>query len=220
MGLDMNVALIGATGFVGSAVLEELVARGHRVTAIARGAKPELNSEYVTWHKSDVYDTEALAKVLAGSEVVINAFNAGWNNPNLYEDYLKGSRSIQSAAKTANVPKLFVVGGAGSLYGDDGTQLVDGPDFPEDYKPGATAARDYLAELAHEAELDWVFLSPPIEFNQAGPTERTGAYRTGGDTPVCNEQGHSIISAPDLALAIVDEVEINGRHRERFTVGY
>src|SRR6266571_1278986 len=157
----MKIALIGATGFVGSAVLNEALNRGHEVTAIARNTnKITISSEKLKTVIADVDNTEALSKVLAGNDAVVNAFNAGWTNPNLYNDFIIGSESIQQAVKLSGVKRLLVVGGAGSLEMAPGVQLVDTPEFPAEWKSGATAARDYLNILKKETELNWTFISP------------------------------------------------------------
>lgn len=214
----MNIALIGATGFVGSAVLNEALNRGYEVTAIARDtSKIIAKSEKLTLVTADVYDTEALAKILKGHDAVVNAFNAGWTNPNLYEDFIKGSESIQQAVKLSGVKRLLVVGGAGSLEIAPGVQLVDTPEFPAQWKSGATAARDYLNTIKKETELDWTFLSPAINLH---PGTRTGAFRLGTDQPVFDTDHKSAISVEDMAVAIIDELEQNQFIKRRFTLGY
>ena len=145
----MKVAVIGATGFVGQNLVKELTSRGHQVIAIARNTSALADQADVTPQQVDVNDVQALATAINGADVVVSAFNAGWTNPNLYNDFLKGSKDIQQAVKTAGVNRLIVIGGAGSLF-IDGNQLVDGPDFPADYKAGATAARDYLNNVEEE----------------------------------------------------------------------
>lgn len=214
----MNIALIGATGFVGSAVLNEALNRGYEVTAIARDTnKITINSEKLTLVNADVYDTKALAKILKGHDAVVNAFNAGWTNPNLYDDFIKGSESIQEAVKLSDVKRLLVVGGAGSLEIAPGVQLVDSPQFPAEWKSGATAARDYLNIIKKENVLDWTFLSPAINLH---PGTRTGTFRLGTDQPVFDADHKSEISVEDMAIAIIDELEQNQFIRKRFTLGY
>lgn len=215
----MNIALIGATGSVGSAVLEELQTRGHDVIAVARHADAIPASERVTPVALDVRDEKALAEAIRGCDAVVSAYNPGWTNPDYRKDFFDASRAIVAAAKDAGVGRLLVVGGAGSLY-VNGAQLVDGPGFPEAFRGAAGAVRDYLEELKKEETLDWVFLSPAIEYGPGGTTERTGAYRLGLDEPVFDAEGRSRISAPDMAIAIVDEMEKPAHHRARFTVGY
>ncbi|CAM3828779.1 NAD(P)-dependent oxidoreductase [Mucilaginibacter galii] len=213
----MKVAIIGATGFVGPKVVNEALNRGYEVTAFARQPeKLEIENEKLTKQSVDINDTEILANLLVGHDAVISTFNAGWTNPNLYEDFLKGSRSIQAATKQAGIKRYITVGGAGSLY-IHGAQLVDGPHFPAEYKPGATAARDYLTELRNENELDWTFVSPAINLH---PGTRTANFRLGTEEPVFNTEGKSEISAEDLAVALLDELEKNQFVKQRFTLGY
>jgi putative NADH-flavin reductase len=216
----MKIALIGASGFVGKAVLHELLERKHQVTAIVRHPEKLNSAENLTVSATDVMDQAALAEVLKGHDAIISSYNAGWTNPNLYEDFLKGSQSIQEAAKKAGVKRLLVIGGAGSLYIAPGQQLVDTEAFPKEYKPGALAARDYLNQLKEENELDWTFLSPAIEMNPMTAGIRRGSYRTGLDNPVMDENGRSLISVEDMAIAIVDEIEQPKHIRKRFTVAY
>jgi len=214
----MNIALIGATGFVGSAVLNEALNRGYEVTAIARNtSKITVKSERLTLLTADVYDTEGLAKVLKGHDAIVNTFNAGWTNPNLYDDFIKGSESIQEAVKLSGVKRLLVVGGAGSLEIAPGVQLVDSPQFAAEWKTGESAARDYLNIIKKENDLEWTFLSPAIHLH---PGIRTGAFRLGTDQPVFDAENKSEITVEDMAVAIIDELEQNQFIRRRFTLGY
>ncbi len=215
----MKVALIGASGFVGKAVLNELLQKGHKVTAIARDAKNLTPQDNLTISTVDATDNDALADVVEGNDVVISAFNAGWTNPNLYNDFLNGAKAIQAGVKKSGVKRLLVVGGAGSLF-IDGKQVVDSPEFPADYKAGASAARDYLNEIKKETELDWVFISPALEMHPGTSGIRKGAYRTGLDNPVFDDAGRSVISVEDIAVAIVDEIEERKFSRQRFTAAY
>jgi putative NADH-flavin reductase len=216
----MKIALIGATGFVGSRLLREALTRGHHVTAIVRDpAKLTEQHPHLTVVTGDVYQVEDLAPKLAGHDVVINSFNAGWANPNLYHDFLQGAKDVEAATEKSGVPRLIAIGGAGSLY-LDGQQLVDGPQFPAEYKAGATAARDYLNVLKQNQTLDWTFVSPAIEMHPGIDTGRTGHYRLGLENPVFNEEGRSILSGEDLAVVILDEVEQHKHSRQRFTAAY
>lgn len=216
----MKVSLIGASGFVGSHLLTELLNRGHEVTGIVRNAAHVKESNaHLTVKAVDVLNVAELSAAIKGSDAVISAFNAGWTNPNLYDDFIAGSEAIQKAVKDAGVNRLIVIGGAGSLF-INGNQLVDGPDFPADYKAGATAARDYLNTIRNENELDWTFFSPAIEMHPGIATGRTGKYRVGTESPVFDEAGRSFLSVQDLAVAIVDELEQAKHLKQRFTVGY
>ena len=215
----MKVALIGATGFVGNAILKELVERGHSVTAIARDVTKVAAQNNVTAVKADVMNEDELAAAVKGSDAVISAYNAGWTNPNIYADFLKGSNAIQAAVKKSGVKRLIVVGGAGSLFVGN-VQLVDTPDFPEAYKAGALAAKEYLDILKNETALDWTFLSPAIEMHPGTSGIRKGTYRSGLENPVFDANGKSVISVEDLAVAITDELETPKHIKQRFTVAY
>ncbi|MCV9909665.1 NAD(P)-dependent oxidoreductase [Brucella sp. HL-2] len=211
-----KIALIGATGFVGTAVLKEAASRGHSVTALVRNTDKVAKLDNVTAVKTDIFDTDALAKQIAGHDIVISAFNPSWADANIRENHIKGSRSINEAAKKAGVKRLIAVGGAGSLA-IKGHQLVDSPEFPAEWKEGALGARQALNELREEKDLDWTFVSPAIILQ---PGERTGKYRLGADEPVFDDKGESKISVEDLAVAIVDEAEQGKQIRKRFTAAY
>jgi uncharacterized protein len=214
----MKLAIIGASGFVGSRLVTEALERGHEVTAIVRNPeKITVQNAALTTKQGDVKETEKLAELLAGHDAVISSFNAGWDNPALYDDFLAGSKAIQEATKKAGVKRLLVVGGAGSLEAAPGVQLVDTPQFPAEWKAGATSARDYLNVLKQEEELDWTFLSPAINLY---PGERSGKYKVGSNQPIFDEHGKSNISAEDLSVALLDEVEKPAHIRQRFTIGY
>ncbi|GAB3319554.1 NAD(P)-dependent oxidoreductase [Larkinella ripae] len=214
----MKIALIGASGFVGSSLLKETLERGYEVTALVR--HPEnitVSDPNLTVKQGDAQQENEVAALVAGHDAVVSAYNPGWTNPNIYADSLVGLQAIQQGTKNAGVRRLLVVGGAGSLEAAPGVQLVDTPQFPAEWKPGALAARDYLTILQKETELDWTFLSPAILLE---PGERTGKFRRGLNQPVFDESGASKISVADLAVAICDELEQNQYIRQRFTVGY
>jgi putative NADH-flavin reductase len=210
----MKITIIGATGFVGSALLSEALSRGHEVTAIVRDGSRVPAGPAV--REIDASDAAALEPALQAQDVVISSFNGGWGDPDIYAKHSKGSAAIAAAAANAGT-RLIVVGGAGSLYAPDGSQFVDSDAFPKEWKDGARAARDHLAELKKSTGLDWTFVSPPFEL---APGERKGTYRVAGDTPVFDENGKSAISVADLAVAILDEAEKPAHRRARFTVGY
>lgn len=214
-----KVAVIGATGFVGTQVVNELTNRGYEVEAIVRDASKVQQNEKVTAKSVDVNNVDELAEALKGNDAVISSFNAGWTNPNLYDDFLNGSINIEKAVEKSGVKRFITVGGAGSLY-IEGNQLVDSPEFPAEYKAGATAARDYLNKIKENNTLDWTFFSPAIEMHQGTAGIRVGKYRTSLENPVFDENGRSILSVEDVAVALVDELEQNNHIRQRFTAAY
>ncbi|MES3018455.1 MAG: NAD(P)-dependent oxidoreductase [Bacteroidota bacterium] len=216
----MKVALIGASGFVGKATLTELLNRDHEVTAIVRNPANVSPEKNVTAVSADVFNEADLTDALAGHDAVISTYNAGWTNPNMYDDYLNGSKAVQAAVKKSGVKRFIVVGGAGSLYIAPETQIVDTDGFPADIKPGALAARDYLNIIKEDTDLDWTFLSPAIEMHPGTSGTRTGAYRTGLENPVLDADGRSVLSVEDTAVALVDELEKPEHIQKRFTAAY
>ncbi|WP_410220068.1 NAD(P)-dependent oxidoreductase [Pedobacter sp.] len=215
----MKVVVIGATGFVGKNLVNELANRGHQILAIARNIEKAETKMNVEVKSIDINNSDDLKRTIEGADAVISAFNAGWTNPHLYHDFIKGAENIQKAVAEAGVKRFIVVGGAGSLY-VDGKQLVDGADFPENIKPGATAARDYLEILKKENNLDWTYFSPAIEMHPGIEIGRTGHYRLGLESPVFDENGHSVLSVEDVAVVVADELEQNKHIKQRFTAAY
>ncbi|ODP31117.1 NAD(P)-dependent oxidoreductase [Pandoraea sp. ISTKB] len=206
----MKVALIGITGRVGTRVAEELLQRGHTVTGIARNPERVEAENGLTVVKGDAADPSSLAPLLAGHDAVISAGRF----------VSMDAAKLIDAVKRAGVPRLLVVGGAGSLEIAQGKALIDTPEFPEAYKPEASAGRVFLQVLRAEPKdspLNWTFLSPAALFE---PGERTGKFRIGADGLLVDANGKSWISMEDYAIALVDELEKNQHPRARFTVGY
>ena len=212
----MKIALLGATGFVGSAILREALSRGHEVTAIARDPEKLQPQAKLRPQKADVYNPDEVALVIAGHHVVISAFNPGWTNPDIYNLQVKGARAIIDGVKKAGMKRLLV-GGAGSLEVKPGVQSVDLPGFPAEYKQGALATREALNLLRKEPSLEWSFLSPSADLFSG---TRTGKFRLGMDQLLRDANGESRISVQDYAVAMIDEVEKSQHIRQRFTLGY
>lgn len=202
----MKVALIGATGHVGSELLKELVRRGHAVTAIVRNPEKLPPATNVIAKKGDVFDTAGLTELLKGHDAVISAVHFTASDP----------QKLMDAVKAAGVKRYLVVGGAGSLEVTPGVALVTTPGFPAEYKDEALKGGDFLALLRQENGLDWTFLSPSALLFD-GP--RTGIFRLGKDQLLSNEKGSSI-SVADYAIAFTDELEKPAHAKQRFTVGY
>lgn len=213
----MKIALIGATGFVGSAVLSEALQRGHQVTAIVRHPEKLPQHASLTAVKGDAYDDDAIAQAVTGHDAVVHAFNPGWGEAKIRELFIEGTRAIFAGVRQAGIRRLLVVGGAGSLYVAPNLQLIDTPDFPAEYKEGAEGARQALNLIREEQGLDWTFISPPALLE---PGARSGRFRIGGDQLLMSGEHPARISVADLAVAIVDELEQPRHIRQRFTVGY
>jgi putative NADH-flavin reductase len=203
----MTIALIGATGHIGSRLLAELSSRGHKVTAIVRNPDKVPVLPGVAAVKGDVFDKDGLAKLLAGHDVVISAVHFTASDP----------AALIAAVKQSGAKRYLAVGGAGSLEVAPGAKLFDTPEFPAIYLDEARKGGAFLDLLKQEPALDWTFLSPSALIQ---PGERTGKFRLGGDQLLVDAAGKSAISTEDYAVALVDELEKPAHSRKRFTVGY
>jgi putative NADH-flavin reductase len=211
-----RIAVIGGTGYAGSHLVKEAVDRGHTVVSIARSV-PSERLAGATYLEGSILDTVDLVRKLEGVEVVVSAVAPrgdmlGKVRPALAELF---------AALPENV-RVGVIGGAGgSLTAPDGPRLVDTDGFADEYKPEALEAIGVLEDLrSGTGGREWFYVHPAGGFGAWAPGERTGSYRDGGDVVVVDESGESFISGPDLAVAIVDEIEDPKHTGERFTVGY
>ncbi len=203
----MKIALIGATGFIGSRLLAELTSRGHQVTAIVRNPEKVPQGAGVAAKKGDVYDKDGLAALLAGHDAVISSVHYTASDPAV----------LLAAVKQSGVKRYLVVGGAGSLEVAPGVKLFDTKEFPAIYLDEARKGGAFLDLLKGESGLDWTFLSPSALIE---PGERTGTFRLGKDQLLVDGNGQSRVSAEDYAIALVDELEKPAHSRQRFTVGY
>lgn len=217
-----DIILIGASGFVGSAILEEALNRGHKVTALVRNPeKIQVKNENLTVLAVDATDVEALSKVVAGKDAVISAYNPGWGNPRLYEEILENYPKIIEGVKKAGVQRLLVVGGAGVLYVQPEMRLMDSGTLPAELMPAVNGEGElFLNVLSKENDIDWVYFAPPANLGNMGKGIRTGKYRLGTDTLLVDEKGDSFISVEDYAVAMIDELEQEAHHKALFTAAY
>jgi uncharacterized protein len=202
-----KIAIVGATGNVGTRLLEEALRRGHTVTALARDASKVQAREGVSATSVDVLDANAFAEAIAGCDAVFSAarFQA------------VPESAIVEPLKQAGVLRLLVVGGAASLYAAPGQRVLDMPGFPDAYKPEATAGAAFLDALRRERGVDWTFVSPSAEFVAGARTQK---FRVGVDELLVDSSGRSWISFEDYAIAFLDEFESGAHIKQRITVGY
>ena len=203
----MKIAVIGATGNMGTRLLKEATTRGHQVTAISRSPE-KLAGPGVTPAAVNCSDEANLAETLKGHDAVILAVKFQENDV----------KPTFAATRKAGVNRIAIVGGAASLFNADGVRLIDQPGFPDFIKVEAGPAAAALDWIRSDVkDLDWVFFSPSM---MLGPGERTGKFRLGKDHLLVDAEGKSAISYEDLSVAILDELEKPAHHRERMTVGY
>src|ERR1700722_20004334 len=162
--MPMKIAIIGATGNVGTRLVNEALNRHHAVTGIARDTSKLTRRTGLSPATGDVTRPDALLPLLKGHDAIISSLRfQGIDSQQLIE-----------LARSSGVQRFLVVGGAASLEIAPGQLLLDSPHFPPAYKPEASAAKAFLDTLRNVKDLDWTFLSPSVFF---GPGERTGKFR-------------------------------------------
>lgn len=206
----MKIAVICANGKAGKLIVKEAMERGLDVTAVVRGENHTVATQVI---KKDLFDLTT--SDLEDFDVIIDAFGA-WTPETLplHSSSLKHLCDLTSGKNT----RLLIVGGAGSLYvnAEHTAQVMDGPDFPDIFKPLASHMGKALEELRTRDDVKWTYVSPAGDFQAEGA--RTGDYILGGEELTLNSKGQSVISYADYAIAMVDEA-VKGNHiQQRISV--
>jgi putative NADH-flavin reductase len=203
----MNIVLAGATGNIGSRILDEALRRGHRVTGLSRDSAKLAAREGLTAKKASTTEVGAFADALKGHDAAI--LSVKWNENDIHR--------VLDAVRKAGVKRCLFVVGAGSLLRSDGRthfdHMAEKGIQPPTSKPAALA----LAEVQEVTDLDWTAISPPASIQ---PGERTAKFRLGRDHLLEDDKGKSEISREDFAIAILDEIEKPRHIRQRFTAAY
>ncbi|MEV5201124.1 NAD(P)H-binding protein [Streptomyces sp. NPDC053720] len=214
-----KIALFGANGTIGSRILDEALRRGHHVTAVVRDlAKLTRADPNLTVVTGNVLDPESVAEVAEGQDAVISAVGGG-DGPGHIATIRPAAESLVAGVRRlgADMPRLVVVGGAGSLRTPDGKQVWDADGLPAFLLQIMHAHGDALDFYRTVSDVRWTCLCPAATIE---PGERTGTYRTAVEDLVVAGDGSSRISAEDYAVALLDEIDQPGHIGERFTVGY
>lgn len=183
------LAITGATGFVGSAVLNEALAQGHGVRALARRDQPPRDG--VEWVGGDLGDTAALTALVAGADAVIHV--AGLTNtpdPAAFETAnVTGTANVIAAMKGAGAGRLVFVSSLSAR-------------MPALSAYGASKAK--AEGLVEASGLDWTTVRPPAVY---GPRDidMLDLFRSAkwGVVPLPPGGATSIIHADDLAGLLV-----------------
>jgi len=211
----MKVVLYGASGMIGSRILKELVARGHQVKAVVRDLARVPFQANVATEAGNILNPEEVARTAAGADAVVSAYSPG-NGPEEVNKLIDATHSLVAGLKLAEVRRVIMVGGAGTLQVAPGVTLIGSGHLPVQWMAIAVAHRD-AKEILRQSGLDWTSFSPAVFIE---PGERTGKFRIGEDDLIADETGASRISAEDYAIALVDELE-NPKHiGKRFTAAY
>ncbi len=203
----MKIVLAGATGNIGSRILDEALRRGHRVTGLTRDPAKLAARDGLQAAKANTAEVAAFADALKGYDAAI--LSVKWNENDVHQ--------VLDALRKAGVKRCLFVVGAGSLLRKDGRthfdHMAEKGIQPPTSKPAALA----LAEVQKVTDLDWTAISPPASIQ---PGARTGKFRLGRDHLLEDDKGKSEISREDFAIAIMDEIEKPTHIRQRFTAAY
>ncbi|MBE4618321.1 NAD(P)-dependent oxidoreductase [Vibrio navarrensis] len=211
----MKVAVLGASGWIGSQIVEEAVTRGHQVIALVRNPSA-IKRQDVEVRQLDVLAEQDFAQALQGVDTVIASI--GGRAAGNHDVVERSAAKLLEQLPNAGVKRLLWVGGAGSLEVAPGVQLVTVPDFPAEYKDEALAQSQALQVFRNsDSPLNWTFVSPAAEIF---PGEKVGQFRVGGDQLLTDTQGHSKISVADFASAMLDELETAKHAKQRISVAY
>jgi putative NADH-flavin reductase len=203
----MKVALIGASGTLGSRILEELLSRGHQVTGIVRNPENLAPRGKLTVHKADAGDADQLKSVLPGHDAVVTAIPF----------FGFATEELLAGIEASGVKRVLVSGTAGSLEVEPRIQYISTSAVSEHGRPEHLDSREAYKLLRKQDQLEWTYLAPAALLT---PGRRTGTFRLGTDQLLKDRVGESRISMEDLAIVIADELE-NPRHiRRRFTAAY
>lgn len=213
-----RITIIGGTGYAGSAIAAEAAGRSHQVTSLSRSL-PMVPIPDVTYAQGDATDEVTLAAAIAGADVVVAALAP--RGP-MADSFREVNRTIARLADAA-AATLYVVGGYSSLRPAPGADrfVTDLSQVPAELQGEILAGAALVIEdlPATSDSLDWVFVSPALNFGAHAPGEQLGRYRLGEEVAVQPEDGGAI-SAADYALGFVDLIEHADRHRAQVNLAH
>jgi putative NADH-flavin reductase len=204
-----RITVLGGTGYMGAAVVAEAVKRGHEVTSVSR-SEPTSRLDGVDYVVGSALDSNILDSVLPA--LAPRGDMAG---------KVEGAVDELVSRLAGTSTRFGYTGGASSLHTEAGGPTlwdVTNEHIPAEVKPEVeTGMTVYETLQASPESLDWFFVSPPADFGSWLNTPDKGTYILGGDVLLKDADGKSTISAADLAIAVVDEIETPAHHRARFT---
>ena len=208
----MIITVFGATGQVGKRIVRYALAKGHTVRAFGRNVTDLIDednrSESLEAIKGSVFDDNEVNHAIKGADAVISALGGTFDG----EDKTRslGMRKIVAQMQKTGVHKIVALGGLGILSADDGTFIMDKPEFPKEYIAVSREHMQAFLQLQHSA-LNWTFVcSPNIKEEEE---EGDGRY-TVNDTYLPDPNLYEI-STGNLAHFMVNEAENNKHDKKR-----
>lgn len=214
-----RITVVGGTGYAGSAIVAEAARRGHEVVSVSRSVPAEeARVEGVRYETGSLVDADVRARAVADAEVVVSSLSP---RGELDGRIVEVDRELAALADQHGA-RFVVVGGYSSLRLEEGgPRQAETGQIPPEYAGEALQMNEVLGELLGGSDsLDFVFVSPAMQFGAYAPGEALGRYRVGGEVAFTDEDGVSAVSGADFALAIVDEIETPAHRRQHVSVAY
>jgi putative NADH-flavin reductase len=207
-----RIVVFGAGGRAGRAVLAEAAGRGWDVTAVVRdparhadlaGADADAGARVVL-AGGDVTDADAVARLAAGHDAAVHAA-ASLAVP-AAEFFPAAASALLGGLAAAGVARLVAVGLASQLPDVTGTQLLDTPGYPSEYRDFMVGHGAGLSVFrTTRTDVDWVVVAPAGDFDHGGTP--AGGYR------IVPGDAAARITYADLAVAVADEIARPRHHR-------
>jgi len=221
----LNIVVYGATGEIGSHIVNEALQRGHRVSAVSRNpAQIEMQHANLSAVRGDLLDEASVGSIVAGKDVVILSVRGvigDSGTPQSALQFIAAEMLVDVLSSMGDsAPRLIHVGGSGSLEVESGVLLA--AKLPKILLPKGLEVEILGQMLALEFyrkvdDVNWTYVTPPLNFTN-GP--RTGEYRIGGDRALEDRRGRTRVSRADFAVALIDEAERAMYSRQRISVAY
>lgn len=221
----LDIVIYGATGEVGSHVVDEALHRGHRVTAVSRNpAEVEMQHPNLSVVEGNLLDKSGVARTVADKDVVILSVRGvigGSGKPESALQFIAAETLVDVLFRIEeNAPRLLHVGGSGSLEVEPGVLFA--AKLPKILLPknleieilGQILVLEFFRKVD---DVNWTYVTPPKNFTN-GP--RTGVFRIGGDRALEDSRGRTRLSRADFAVALIDEAEQAKYPRQRISVAY
>lgn len=172
----MKALVTGGGGFLGSAIVRLLHARGDQVLVLGRGRYEHHERAGIATAQADIRDAEAVTRACAGVDVVFHtaAIAAIWGPRTLFHDInVLGTRNVIDACRRAGVRRLVFTSSPSVVFGDHELCGVDeSQPYPARYLapyPATKAEAERLVLAANDGDLSTVALRPHLIFGPGDP---------------------------------------------------
>ena len=213
----------GASGNVGSLIVDEALRRGHDVIGVTRNPESvQIDNPHFSSVRGDITDPDSIIATVRGADAVIIAVGGvgAGNAPETAVAYLGAKAYIEAAARLGDATPYVIQVGSGTTLNTDGVRVLDTIDL----EPGSFVHGLYYGHwLALEAYrqstgFDWTVMSAAYgSIMERG--EFTGHYRLGDQETLFDRNGSSLLSKEDYAIAVVDMAESHTVTGKRVAVG-